>query len=68
MKQLYKDRTIDGIGFSKNGYAAFLRGEKPERMFKPGSRIVETAPHHIEVKVGTSFKRSLVMFYKEFNL
>lgn len=65
MKQLYKDRTVEGVGFSRNGYAAYLRGEKPERLFAPGSCIIETAQHHIEVKVGTTFKRSLVMFYKE---
>ena len=64
MKQLLKKYIHENIGFSKNGNDAFLRGEKPEFMFPDGTLIIETIPHHIELKVGRTFRRPLVMFYR----
>lgn len=65
MRQLLTKYIHEGIGFSKNAHEAFLNGEKPEILFTVGSKIFPTRPHHIEIKVGNTFKRPLVMFYRE---
>ena len=65
MKQVLKKYINNGIGFSKNGHDAFLRGEKPEFMFPEGTVVQSTEKHHIEIKVSNTYRRPLVMFYKE---
>ena len=56
MKQLYKDRTVEGVGFSRNGYAAYLRGERPERLFAAGSCIVKDNYADMVIPAGTTPK------------
>ena len=66
MRQLYKENIYENVGFSKNGSAAYLRGERPQFMIngEEFTRWARTGPHHVEVKVGRTFKRPLVMFYR----
>ena len=66
MRQLYKENIYEDIGFSKNGTAAYLRGERPQFMIdgEQFNKWARTGPHHVEVKVGKTFKRPLVMFYR----
>ena len=65
MKQLLTRYVHEGIGFSKNGHEAYLRRERPEFMFPAGTLMEPTICHHIEIKVGRTYKRPLVMFYRE---
>ena len=67
MKQLYGARIFNGVGFSKNGKKAFLRGEKPRCMWNDGGILQETTFHHIEIGQPPNVKRKLVMFYKKIN-
>ena len=67
MKRLYGNRRVGDIGFSRNGWAALKRGEKPHHMWTGGERIGPTKPHHIEVPFragGDQVQRKLVMFYR----
>lgn len=66
MRRLYEARVGD-IGFSRNGWLAYRRGEKPLHCFAPGVEKVATEPHHIEVPYragGDRVRRKLVMFYR----
>ena len=72
MRQLYGDRIFEGIGFSHNGKRAYLRGEKPMFMWPPEMQsmlhLEATDCHHIERRVGSTWKRSLVMFFREIKI
>lgn len=64
MKTLYATRRKEGLGFSKRGYAAYLRGEKPKTLWPVGTPLTPTTPHHIEIGSGENVQRRLVMFFK----
>ncbi len=64
MRQLYKDRQREGIGFSHNGLKAYERGERPACLCREGDKLVPTAVHHIETGKAPFIKRPLVMFYR----
>ena len=65
MRKLYPDsRYHDGIGYSKNGNEAFLRGERPQFLIKDFKNWKITTPHHIEKGSGRGFRRFLVNFFK----
>lgn len=66
MRRLYEARVGD-IGFSRNGWLAYRRGERPLHMFTGGEHVEPTEPHHIEVPYragGDAVQRKLVMFYR----
>lgn len=65
MKQLYKHEH-EGLRFSHNGHAAYLRGEKPRWMWKD-EEVEETVAHHIEWGTDRerNVRRALVMFYRK---
>lgn len=64
MKLLYSD-VHEGVYFSKNGQAAYLRGEKPRFMWPESAKVVETVAHHIARPIaGRGYSRELVMFYR----
>lgn len=66
MRRLYQNRVGD-VGLSRNGWAAYQRGERPHDWFVDGEEIVPTEPHHIEVPYrtgGDQVQRKLVMFYR----
>lgn len=65
MRQLYKNRIAEDIGFSKNGFEAYKNGEKPEILLQTIKDMIPTCKHHIEIKVGNTYKRPLVMFYRK---
>jgi hypothetical protein len=60
------------IWFSKNGAAAYRRGERPKFMFPEGAEIEPTITHHIQRKMKPGHRRrggyeytfEFVMFYK----
>ena len=62
MRQLYTHQH-EGIRFSKNGHAAYQRGEKPVMLWTAGDELEQTQLHHIETGVPPFCKRPLVMFY-----
>lgn len=65
MKELYYDRKAEGIGFSRNAYEAYLRGEKPKMLWPEGESLEPTEAHHIEIEIGVKrFRRKLVMFFR----
>jgi len=58
----------EGVRFSKNGHAAYERGEKPQFLWKWSEYgdLIPTCHHHIEVNHGKGqWKRPLVMFYRK---
>lgn len=56
----------EGVWFSKGGHSAYLRGEKPARLWPIRTITKATVPHHIAVKRSNGdYSRELVMFYKE---
>lgn len=66
MRNIYKFYR-EGLWFSRNGKKAYLKGERPLRLWESHEGLVPTIAHHIAVQVGASnqFKKSLVMFYKK---
>lgn len=65
-RRLFTNRVGD-IGFSRNAWRAYCRGERPLHMFTSGEHVVPTIPHHIEVPYqigGLTVQRKLVMFYR----
>lgn len=65
-KKLYKHRH-EGIGFSKNGHAAYLRGEKPGCLWpeSENQNLVQTEAHHIEIGEPPWLVRPCVMFWRK---
>lgn len=65
MKLLYKFQA-EGVWFSKNGTAAYRRGEKPRFLWPDGASLKMTEPHHIAREIGAGrYTRELVQFYRE---
>jgi hypothetical protein len=64
MKVVYK-HVHEGIYFSHNGHAAYLKGEKPFFMWPKDAQIEATCQHHIGHWRGQTHTRELVMFYRE---
>lgn len=64
MKLLYKNQS-EGTWFSKHGWEAFNRGEKPAWMWPVRSDVEPTYPHHVaRLRERNNYGRWLVMFYR----
>lgn len=54
----------EGLWFSKNGHAAYERGERPIELCPKGAGLISSERHHIARKIGDTYTRELVQFYK----